>query len=191
MNRLALLLLPALLWGCGAGREAPPLANAKMGGPFALTGENGRVVRDTDFAGKYRLVYFGYTYCPDVCPVDVQKLMQGLKSLEQSDLQAADRIQPLFISVDPERDTPAVLREFTANFHPRLIGLTGTPEEIVKVASAYGVFFQKQKETQPGSYLVDHSRTAVLYGPKGEPLAPIDTTGDAQAIAAELKRWAR
>lgn len=191
LNKLALCLLGLMLTACSPSATPPPLQGASMGGAFALTGEDGRVVRDTDFAGKYRLVYFGYTYCPDVCPVDVQKLMQGLTALEKSAPQKAERIQPLFITVDPARDTPAVMREFTANFHPRLIGLTGTPEEIEKVSKAYGVFAQKGEEAEPGAYLVDHSRMATLYGPKGEPIAPIGQDGTPQQIADELASWVK
>lgn len=190
MNKLLFLPAALLLAACqAAAPEAPPLAGAKMGGSFALTGEEGRVVRDSDFKGKYRLVYFGYTYCPDICPVDVQKLMQGLTTLEKRAPQAAARIQPLFVTVDPERDTPAALREFTANFHPRLIGLTGTPEEVAKMAGAYGVYFQKGEESSPGAYLVDHSRNATLYDGEGKPIALIDEQGTPEKIAGELDRW--
>jgi len=192
LNKRFAMLCALLLAACSAGvSDSPPLEGAKMGGPFALTGENGRIVRDGDFAGKYRLIYFGYTYCPDVCPVDVQKLMQGITELEKSAPQVAAKLQPLFVSVDPERDTPAVLREFTTAFHPRLIGLTGTTDDIAKMAKAYGVFSQKQDETQPGTYLVDHSRTTTLYGPKGEPIALIDAQETPAAIAAELQRWVK
>ncbi len=191
MNKLAYIVAFAL-GACGpAAAPAPPLAGARMGGSFTLTGEDGRVVRDSDFAGKYRLVYFGYTYCPDVCPVDVQRLMQGLNALEKTAPQKAERIQPLFVTVDPARDTPAVVREFTANFHPRLLGLTGTPEEIDQAAKAYGVFAQKSEEREPGVYLVDHTRMAVLYGPKGEPIAPIGQDGTPEKIAEELAKWVK
>jgi protein SCO1 len=192
MNGFKLLGLAVLLASCNQGGSSPPpLAGAKMGGAFTLTGEDGKAVRDTDFTGKYRLVYFGYSYCPDVCPVDLQKLMMGLKALEQKNMATADKIQPLFITVDPERDTPAVVREFTANFHPRLIGLTGTPEEIAKVASAYGIYYRKGNAATPGAYMVDHSRQATLYGPKGEPIALIDETGTPVEIADELVRWVK
>ena len=108
----------------------PPLKGATMGGPFTLTDQNGRRVSDRDFAGKYRLVYFGYTFCPDVCPVDLQVIGAGLRRFEASDPARAARVQPIFITVDPARDTPAVLRQYVAAFHPRLIGLTGSAEEI-------------------------------------------------------------
>lgn len=189
MNRLAWLLTFLLLAACGSQAESPPLAGAKLGGPFALTGEDGKTVRDTDFKGKYRLVYFGYTFCPDVCPVDVQKLMLGLKAFEKQDPARAAKIQPLFISVDPERDTPAVLRQFTDAFHPRLIGLTGTLAEIAAVAKEYGVYFEKAKGSSPDAYLVDHSRSTTLYDPNGAPIALIPEQGSPDEIGAELGRW--
>lgn len=190
MNRLVLLFIGVALSACGqSAPQRGPLADARIGGPFALTGEEGRVVRDTDFAGSYRLVYFGYTYCPDVCPVDLQQLMLGLKELERSNPEKARKIQPLFISVDPARDTPAVVREFTDSFHPRLIGLTGSPEEVETVVKAYGAYAQKGKENAPGAYLVDHTRTATLFGPAGEPITLINERGTPQEIAAELARW--
>ena len=96
-----------------------PLAGAKIGGPFALIDENGRPVTDRSFAGKYRVMYFGYTYCPDVCPVDVQTIAQGLAELEKRDPALAARVVPIFVTVDPARDTPAVLKQFTAAFSPR------------------------------------------------------------------------
>lgn len=191
MNRLAWLLPFLLLAACGGQPATPPLAGAKLGGPFALTGEDGKIVRDSDFKGKYRLVYFGYTFCPDVCPVDVQKLMLGLKAFEKQDPQRAAKIQPLFISVDPERDTPAVLRQFTDAFHPRLIGLTGTLPEIEAVAKAYGVYFQKAKGPSPDAYLVDHSRSTTLYGPEGEPITLVSEQGSPEEIATELGRWVK
>ena len=191
MNRLAWLLSFLMLAACGGQSASPPLAGAKLGGPFALTGEDGKIVRDTDFRGKYRLVYFGYTFCPDVCPVDVQRLMAGLKAFEKRDPARAAKIQPLFVSVDPERDTPAVLRQFTDAFHPRLIGLTGTPAEIAAVAREYGVYFQKAKGPSPDAYLVDHSRATTLYGPEGAPIALVSEQRSPDEIAAELGHWVR
>ena len=126
---LLLALLLALVAACSpAGDQPPPLQGATMGGPFALTDQNGKTVRDTDFAGRYRLIYFGYTFCPDVCPVDLQSIGQALRAFEKAHPALAARVQPIFITVDPERDTPAVLKPYVAAFHPRLIGLTGTPK---------------------------------------------------------------
>ena len=185
---IALLLIA----GCGQSQSAqPPLAGANLGGAFALTGEDGRIVRDGDFKGKYRLVYFGYTFCPDVCPVDVQKLMLGLKAFEKRDGALAAKVQPLFITVDPERDTPQVLTQFTDAFHPRLIGLTGSLKDIAAIAESYGVYFQKAPGGTAGAYLVDHSRSATLYGPDGAPIAFIDEEGSPPEIASELGRWVK
>lgn len=144
---------------------------------------------DSALAGRYRIVYFGYTFCPDVCPVDVQNLAAGLKLLEKSDPALARRIVPVFITVDPERDTPAVLKQFVSAFHPRMIGLTGSPEEIAKVAKAFAIFYQRGKGTADG-YLMDHSRQAYLMSPDGKPLALLPQDGTPQAIADEIKRWA-
>ena len=192
MNNMRFLFPLLLLAGCGQGQaDQPPLAGARLGGPYALTGENGRTVRDTDFKGKYRLVYFGYTFCPDVCPVDVQKLMLGLKAFEKQDGARAAKIQPLFITVDPERDTPAALTSFTDAFHPRLIGLTGSAEAVAEVAKAYGVYYQKSPGVTPGSYMVDHSRATALYGPDGAPIAFISEKGSPDEIARELGRWGK
>lgn len=186
-----LLSLPLALAACGqaAAPSQPPLAGARIGGPFTLVDQNGKTVTDRDFAGRYRLMYFGYTYCPDVCPVDLQKLMAGYAKLETSDPQLAAKIAPIFVSVDPDRDKPAVLKQYVAAFHPRLIGLTGPPEQIAAVAKEYAIHYAKQAKAGASDYLVDHSRVAYLFGPKGEPIALIPQDGTPDAIAAELKRW--
>src|SRR3954467_15628959 len=113
---LTSLLLAAPLASCGSAAQ-PPLAGAAIGGPFTLVDQNGRTVSDRDFAGKYRIVYFGYTHCPDVCPTDLATISQALSSFEKSDPKRAARVQPIFITVDPQRDTPAVLKEYLRAFH--------------------------------------------------------------------------
>lgn len=191
------LLAAFLLCACSPGGnnqgvgDAPPLAGARLGGPFTLTDQNGRQVSSKDFDGKYRLVYFGFSYCPDVCPVDLQVIGQGLRELEKSDPALASKVQPIFISVDPARDTPAVLKEYVAAFHPRLIGLTGSSEEIAEVAKAHGVYFSSQREEGAKDYLVDHSRIVLLFGPQGEPIAIVPHDLGPSAVAAELKRWVK
>ncbi|HEX8413905.1 MAG TPA: SCO family protein, partial [Sphingomicrobium sp.] len=131
-------ILGLALSACSPGGQQtpvdPPLAGARIGVPFALTDGKGRTVRDTDFAGKYRIVYFGYTYCPDVCPTDSQHIGAALRLLEQRDPALAARIVPIFISVDPARDTPQVVGKFVAAFHPRMVGLTGSAAAIAAVA---------------------------------------------------------
>lgn len=191
MNKAFAALLLALA-ACGpAGPAEPPLAGAAIGGPFTLTDQDGRKVSDTAFAGRYRLVYFGYTFCPDVCPIDVQKLSQGLARFEQEKPALGAKVQPIFITVDPARDTPPVLKQFVAAFHPRLIGLTGSPTEIAAVAKEYGVYFKRAPGGAADAYLVDHARLAVLQGPKGEPIALIPQDGTAEEIAGELAKWVR
>ena len=194
-RKKAVFLLLPLFAGVAAcsppAGEEPPLAGARIGGPFTLTDQNGQRLSSDKFAGQYRLVYFGYTYCPDICPVDLQQIGLAMKKLEKSDPQVASRIQPIFITTDPERDTPTVMKEYVSAFHPRLIGLTGTPEEIAAVSKAYGVYAMKQETPGSSDYLVNHSRTAMLFGPKGEPIALLPQEQGADAIAAELRRWVR
>lgn len=199
MNRInkpsatfALLIAGALaLAGCNAAAPGaePPLAGAAIGGDFALTASDGRTVQWDDFSGKYRVVYFGYAFCPDICPTDMQRVAQGLKVLKASDPAKAAKIQPIFITIDPERDTPQVVGEFAAAFSPDIIGLTGTPDQIAATAKAFKVFYAKGEVVEGGGYLVDHSAITYLFGPEGEPLATLPTDQGADAVAAELDKW--
>ncbi|OBV10200.1 SCO family protein [Erythrobacter dokdonensis] len=179
------------LAGCNAGAPAaePPLAGADIGGDFALTSSTGETVRWSDFAGKYRVVYFGYAFCPDICPTDMQRVAQGLKVLKADDPDKAAKTQPIFITIDPERDTPEVVGEFAAAFSPDIIGLTGTPEQIAAAAKAFRVFYAKGEPVEGGGYLVDHSNIVYLFGPEGEPLATLPVDEGADAVAAELDKW--
>jgi len=189
----ALALLAAVpLAGCGAGKPAePPLAGAKIGGAFTLTDQNGKTVRDGDFAGKYRIVYFGYTYCPDVCPTDMAKIGQAMTLLDKQAPRVAARVVPIFITVDPERDTPAVVKQFVANFHPRIVGLTGSPQAIAAVAKNYAIYFNKQPPAPGGGYMVDHVAIAYLMGPDGAPIATLPIDKDGAAIAEQVRHWVR
>jgi protein SCO1 len=186
------LLASLLLVACSpAGGGEAPLKGARIGGPFTLTDQDGQRISSDRFDGKYRLIYFGYTYCPDICPVDLQQIGLAMRKLEDSDPEVAARVQPIFITTDPERDTPRVMKEYAAAFHPRLIGLTGSPEEIAAVAKAHGVYAMKQENEGSSEYLVNHSRLALLFGPEGEPIALLPHEEGADAIAAELKKWVR
>lgn len=193
MNKALFLfpLLLALVAGCSRPTETPPLEGATIGGPFTLTGETGKPVSSSSFDGKYRLIYFGYTFCPDVCPVDMQTLMKGYKQFKTQDAERAAKIVPLFITLDPARDTPDVLRQWTDAFDPHLIGLTGTPAQIDAVAKQFAIYFKRDAPDSDGAYLVDHARMALLMGPKGEPIALIAHDKDAATVAAELDRWVR
>lgn len=184
----ALLLLSAVsLAGCGTPRGEAPLDGARIGGPFALTDQNGKTVRDTDFAGKYRIVYFGYTYCPDVCPTDMLKVSQALASLDKTAPAVSAKVVPIFISVDPERDNPAALKSFAANFDHRLVALTGSMDAIRAVAKNYAVAFNKQPT--PSGYLVGHTEVAYLMSPDDKPITTLPLEKGAPAIAAELRHW--
>lgn len=183
------LAMALLLGACSSGSAPPPLQGATMGGAFTLTDQNGRRVSDRDFAGKYRIVYFGYTFCPDVCPVDMQVIGAGLRQFEAAAPARAARVQPIFITVDPARDTPPVLRQFVAAFHPRMIGLTGSEAEIAQAARTYRIFYERGEPGAGGSYMVNHTRMAVLYGPEGQPIAMIPHDQGAAGVAAELERW--
>ena len=194
--RLCALALLLIVAACAkpatqGGAEEPPLAGASIGGPFTLVDQDGKATTDRDFAGKFRLMYFGYSFCPDVCPVDLQKLMAGYRLLEKQNPELAARIQPIFVTVDPARDTPAVLKSYVAAFHPKLIGLTGTEAQIADVTKRYAIVYHRDDTRGTTDYLVDHSRQTYLLGPKGEPLALIPQDGTADEIAAELQRWAK
>ena len=190
IRHLAACLGIALLSACGGAQPSePPLAGAAIGGPFELVDKSGKTVRWDDFAGRYRIVYFGFTYCPDVCPTDMARMTQGLKQFEQDEPKLAAKVQPIFISVDPTRDTPAKVGEFTANFHPRLLGLTGSPEQVAQAAKSFAVFYERPDGQADETYLVNHSSAMYLFGPQGEPLALLPTEQGADAIAAELERW--
>lgn len=193
------------LGGCGPSASGPAheqgnLAGAKIGGSFTLTDQDGRKRRWEDFSGQYRLVYFGYSFCPDVCPVDLQRIAQGFRQFEKQAPDRAAKVQPIFITLDPERDTPASLKNYVSAFHPRLIGLTGTPEEIAEVAKAFVVVYMKEKPKGSTDYLVSHSRTPYLFGPDGAPIAlvPVDDPatpdadeGSGEEVAKMLDRWVK
>ena len=180
---LAVAMLPAACSG-PATPAKPPLEGARIGGPFTLTNQDGKQVTDRDFAGKYRIVYFGYTFCPDVCPVDARNIGLGLSAVEKSDPALGAKIVPIFISVDPTRDTPAVLKSFVANFHPRMVGLTGNPDAIAAVAKEYAVYYKKGEVTPGGGYMVDNSRVSYLMDPLGKRIALLPQDTSPEAVAA-------
>jgi protein SCO1 len=192
MNCRAALFSLFLLAGCQAPVAEAPLSGARIGGPFTLTDQNGKARTDRDFAGKYRIMYFGYTFCPDVCPVDVAHLVAGYRAFAKVDPARAARVVPVFVTVDPERDTPEALKTFTAAFDPALVGLTGTKDQVAAVTKAYAVTVQIQKPS-PGNpnYLVDHSRAAYLMDPEGKPLALLSQDAKPDVIAGELSKWVK
>jgi protein SCO1/2 len=197
MPRLLLVLaLPLFLISCSQTPDKnagpppdAPLAGAAIGGPFTLVDSAGKTVRWSDFDGKYRIVYFGYTYCPDVCPTDMQRLMQGFAAYQKEHPKLAAQIVPMFISIDPERDTPKVVGEFTHAFSDDLLGLTGTPEQVAQAAKEFAIYYEKGKPNSEGGYLVNHSTQTYLMGRKGEPIALVPLDEGPKAVTASLEKW--
>lgn len=191
---LAALVAPPLLTACSPGSDAngpgtPPLEGAAIGGPFELTSETGETVRWSDFDGQYRMVYFGYTWCPDVCPFDLNRMMGGYRHFAEAHPDLAADIQPIFISIDPERDTPEKVEEYTANFGDELIGLTGSPEAIDEAATNFSVFYSRGPDDPNVGYLMQHSNIGYLMGRDGEPIATLPVAESAEGVAAELEKW--
>ena len=170
-------------FGHPPGESAEVNAGADIGGPFTLVDQDGHTVRDADLHGKYTLIYFGYTFCPDVCPTSLARNLDALKLLGSK----AEKVQPVLISIDPERDTPAVLKPYVAAFAPNLIGLTGTPEQIAAVAKAYRVYYGKAPAAKADDYyLVDHSSFSYLMGPDGRFLRILSHNAKPEEVAATL-----
>jgi protein SCO1/2 len=181
-----------LLVGCQQKpAETAPLAGAAIGGPFVLIDQYGKPFSSDALAGKYRIIYFGYTFCPDACPTDMAVLGKAMRTLDQKDPAKSARIQPIFVTVDPARDTPPVLKQFVGAFYPRLIGLTGSEAQIAAVAKQYAISYRKQPApTGVSGYLMDHPRVAILLGPDGKPIELLPVDANADAVVAELEKWA-
>lgn len=154
-----------------------------LGGPFNLVDHTGRAVTEADFAGRFLLVYFGFTYCPDVCPTELGTIAAALDALEE---QGA-RVTPVLITVDPERDTPEALADYVSRFHPRMVGLTGTPQQIAAVARAYRIFYAKVNRPEMTQYLVDHSSFIYLVGPDARVRALFRPEMAPEAIAQAVR----
>jgi protein SCO1/2 len=155
----ALILRTAHLWPPSIGRSA-----MTIGGPFTLVEGDGTAVTDRTFHGRWLLVYFGYTYCPDICPTTLNELAETLAQLGP----LAGRVTPLFITVDPARDTPTVVGKYVKSFDPRIVGLTGTPEQIAAVAREYRVYYKKEPTGKGADdYLMDHSSIIYVMAPDG------------------------
>lgn len=184
---LALLGLGLTLVMRGGGEQAPvrETGEALVGGSFALVDQTGARRTSEEFRGGYMLVYFGYTFCPDVCPLDLHRASVALDLFEEQG-GAIGNIQPIFISIDPARDTPAVLAEYLQNFHERFIGLTGTDSEIAEAAGAYRVYYQRGEDYGPDGYLMDHSNIIYLMGPDGKYVTHFTSEDTAPTIAGSL-----
>lgn len=164
---------------------APSPSAPLVGGPFTLADHTGKTVSDADFRGRYMLVYFGYIFCPDVCPTSLQTITEALDQLGP----LADKVTPIFITVDPERDNVEAMRDYVAHFHPRLIGLTGTVEATSAVAKSYRVYFSKvtDKSGDNADYLVDHTAITYLMDPEGKFIHHFAHGTEAAKMAEQLK----
>lgn len=164
---LAVVVVAALAVGSrlavwsGNSEHSP---QASIGGPFTLVDGDGRTVTERNFLGKWMLIYFGYTFCPDVCPTSLTSVAGALDRLDPAQL---DKVVPILITVDPVRDTPAVMKDYVAAFHPRMVGLSGSPEQVAAVMKAYKVYAARAKGGDDQTYTVDHSSILYLVGPDG------------------------
>ncbi|HUJ37353.1 MAG TPA: SCO family protein [Hyphomicrobium sp.] len=179
----AVALLPQVRERLFPSVERQVSGKALIGGAFTLTDSTGKRVTEQSFRGKYMLLFFGYTSCPDICPAGLQLMAGALEKLGPK----AERITPVFISVDPERDTPEKLAGYVKNFDPRLVGLTGTPEEIAAVAKAYKVYYAKTPSKEhPDDYTMDHTSIIYVMDPNGEFVTHFTPATSVDEMAAKL-----
>lgn len=158
-----------------------------IGGAFNLTDHTGRQVTEADFAGGYTLMYFGFTYCPDFCPAALQVVTAALDQLEEQDPDVAKAVTPIFVSVDPERDTVEAMADYVGHFHPRMVGLTGTPEQIAEAAKNYRIYYQRVESEAATYYLVDHSTYLYLIGPDSYYVTHFSHDATSEEVAERVK----
>ncbi|MFC4348694.1 SCO family protein [Kordiimonas lipolytica] len=156
------------------------------GGPFVLTAHTGQTVSNNDFKGRYMLIYFGYSFCPDVCPIELGKMSAAMTMLENEGYDISP-LQPIFITVDPERDTVEELASYVTDFHPSLIALTGSPEEIDAVAKAYRVYYKKREQEGLDGYLMDHQSVIFVMDPEGKYVRLFSSRNTPADIADAMK----
>lgn len=179
----AVALLPQVRERLFPSVERQVSGKALIGGAFTLTDSTGKRVTEQSFRGKYMLLFFGYTSCPDICPAGLQLMAGALEKLGSK----AEHITPVFISVDPERDTPEKLAGYVKNFDPCLVGLTGTPEEIAAVAKAYKVYYAKTPSKEhPDDYTMDHTSIIYVMDPNGEFVTHFTPATSVDEMAAKL-----
>ena len=185
----AILLLASLVLGVGSLMYRPASTGgsgvALVGGPFEMVNQKGETVTEQMLLRHYTLLFFGFTYCPDVCPTELQIMAAALESMGEM----GHRIVPVFVSIDPERDTPEVVKSYVENFSPRLVGLTGTLDQVAKMADAYRVFYAKRENKEhPADYEMDHSSIVYLMGPDGKFLKHFTYSTDPKALAEGLRQ---
>lgn len=164
--------------------------NALVGGPFELIDQTGQARSEADFRGRYMLVYFGYTFCPDVCPTSLTVMTRALQALTETDPKLAAQVAPIFITIDPERDTVEALAAYAPHFHERLVALTGTAAQVAAAAKAYRVYFAKVEDDSASDYLVDHSGFIYLMDPEGRYLTHFTHDATPDTILQAVMRGA-
>ncbi|MEE4348952.1 MAG: SCO family protein [Pacificimonas sp.] len=179
------------LSACGPGSAVAeaPLAGSPIGGPFTLQNADGETVTRETFEGSWRLVYLGFTFCPDICPTDMQRAASAYRTLESESPALAARLQPIFISIDPERDTPGIAQEFAAAFHPDFVGLSGTEDQVQDAANAFAAYRAKGETRDDGFYLMDHSAFIYLLDADSNPINFYSHEDSAAEIAADIESW--
>lgn len=184
---LAFLLAFVQTSGTDAPKEDELIAvtSDAFGGPFTLTDHTGKTVSEKDYAGTYRLIYFGFTYCPAICPTELAKITNALNLLGDK----GKDIQPLFITIDPERDTVEAMGKYVSLFHPSLVGLTGTPAQTKDVAKAYKIYFAKVKDESMSDYTMDHSSFIYFIAPDDRLLRIFRMEDSAETMADVISRW--
>jgi len=179
---LVVVALIAWQWGLPPFGPRQPGGITAIGGPFTLVDQNGATRTDKDFRGRLMLIYFGYTFCPDVCPTALQVMTVALEELGEK----AKAVQPILVTIDPARDTPAHLKSYVANFYPGMIGLTGSEAQVRAAAKAYRVYFRKAGEG--GDYLMDHSSIIYLMDREGRYLTHFTHNTPSETMAAEIAK---
>ena len=177
-----LLGLLIMLWALGGVRGVP--VPAAIGGPFQLTDQSGTTVTDKSLQGRPSLIFFGFTHCPDVCPTSLFEISEVLRAMGKD----ADRVNAYFVSVDPERDSKEAMKDYLSSFDPHLKGLTGDPEAIAKMLTAYRVY-AKKVPLKDGDYTMDHTALTYLMGRDGKFVAPFNLNRTPEEAAADLKRY--
>jgi cytochrome oxidase Cu insertion factor (SCO1/SenC/PrrC family) len=181
----ALVLCGILLFKLYERYAGEDSGSADIGGPFELVNQDGKAVTEADFKGKLLLIYFGYTYCPDACPTALGVMAAALGKLDV----AGERVTPILVSIDPARDTPEALKDYVAAFHPRLVGLTGTEEQVAKAAKEYRAFYQKQPGSTGDGYLMDHSTLIYLMDAEGRFLTYFGPQATPDEVAEAIRRY--
>lgn len=192
MRRALMAVLLAVLVFCGMllyqlyqrTLDGGVSGEALIGGPFELVDQDGKAVTEQTFKGKLMLIYFGFTFCPDACPTALGIMSAALDKLDV----AGDRVVPILITVDPDRDTAPALKDYVSNFHPRMMGLTGAPEQVAKVAKAYRVFYQKAPGSGPDDYVMDHTLLIYLMDGEGKYVTHFGPQTTADQMAEEIRK---